>query len=136
HGAVYRLRLVAATDMAGAAEHGRPTAGDASEASERKEGARGGTMGFPHGLRRGWDSNPRGACTPNGFQDRPVRPLRHPAALSVARTWFENGRYPYGRGARGRFSVEVGCWRARPGIAGVAGGTVGDCRSSTDRNPR
>ena len=29
--------------------------------------------------RRGWDSNPRGACTPNGFQDRPVRPLRHPA---------------------------------------------------------
>ncbi len=35
----------------------------------------------PHGLesswRRGWDSNPRTACTVNGFRDRPVRPLRH-----------------------------------------------------------
>ena len=27
--------------------------------------------------RRGWDSNPRTACTVNGFRDRPVRPLRH-----------------------------------------------------------
>jgi hypothetical protein len=36
-----------------------------------------------HSLRRGWDSNPRGACTPSGFQDRPVRPLRHPAAAIV-----------------------------------------------------
>src|SRR5271165_6007413 len=31
--------------------------------------------------RRGWDSNPRYACTHNGFRDRPDRPLRH---LSVA----------------------------------------------------
>src|SRR5581483_8516486 len=29
--------------------------------------------------RRGWDSNPRGACTPIGFQDRRLRPLGHPA---------------------------------------------------------
>ena len=29
--------------------------------------------------RRGRDLNPRGACTPNGFRDRPVRPLRHPS---------------------------------------------------------
>ena len=28
--------------------------------------------------RREWDSNPRGS-SPNGFQDRPVRPLRHPS---------------------------------------------------------
>ena len=35
--------------------------------------------------RRGWDSNPRGACTPNGFQDRPVRPLRHPAGAHCDR---------------------------------------------------
>ncbi len=27
--------------------------------------------------RRGWDSNPRTACTVNGFRDRPDRPLRH-----------------------------------------------------------
>ncbi len=30
--------------------------------------------------RRGWDSNPRGACTPAGFQDRCIRPLCHPSA--------------------------------------------------------
>ena len=29
--------------------------------------------------RRGWDSNPRGACTPAGFQDRCIRPLCHPS---------------------------------------------------------
>src|SRR6185437_10231371 len=32
--------------------------------------------------RRGWDSNPRGACAPAGFQDRCIRPLCH---LSEAR---------------------------------------------------
>ena len=31
----------------------------------------------------GWDLNPRDACTPNGFQDRPVRPLLHPAVGRV-----------------------------------------------------
>src|SRR5512135_962352 len=29
--------------------------------------------------RRGWDSNPRLACTNYGFQDRPNRPLWHPS---------------------------------------------------------
>ena len=29
--------------------------------------------------RREWDSNPRTSCPVIGFQDRPVRPLRHPA---------------------------------------------------------
>jgi hypothetical protein len=29
--------------------------------------------------RRGWDSNPRYACTHNGFRDRPDRPLWHPS---------------------------------------------------------
>src|SRR4030042_6692352 len=29
--------------------------------------------------RRGWDSNPRSACTDNGFQDRHHRPLGHPS---------------------------------------------------------
>lgn len=27
--------------------------------------------------RRDWDSNPGGACAPNGFQDRRFRPLSH-----------------------------------------------------------
>src|SRR5437763_1152582 len=30
-------------------------------------------------LRKGWDSNPRGACTPGGFQDRCLNPLGHPS---------------------------------------------------------
>src|SRR5437016_2246 len=29
--------------------------------------------------RMGWDSNPRGACTPAGFQDRCLQPLGHPS---------------------------------------------------------
>jgi hypothetical protein len=36
--------------------------------------------------RRGWDSNPRSACTDYGFQDRPNRPLWHPSGIgSVGR---------------------------------------------------
>ena len=30
--------------------------------------------------RMGWDSNPRDACTPAGFQDRSLQPLGHPSA--------------------------------------------------------
>jgi hypothetical protein len=33
--------------------------------------------------RRGWDSNPGTSCPVSGFQDRPVRPLRHPAELPI-----------------------------------------------------
>jgi len=33
----------------------------------------------PTAKRRGWDSNPRTACTVNGFQDRPDQPLWHPS---------------------------------------------------------
>ncbi len=29
--------------------------------------------------RMGWDSNPRDACTPGGFQDRCLKPLGHPS---------------------------------------------------------
>ena len=38
-----------------------------------------GVSGFGLIRRRGWDSNPRTSCPVNGFQDRAVRPLRHPA---------------------------------------------------------
>ena len=35
--------------------------------------------------RRGWDSNPRYACTHNGFRDRPDRPLRHLSSQAAER---------------------------------------------------
>ncbi len=35
--------------------------------------------------RREGDSNPRGACTPNGFQDRRIRPLCHPSRATSLR---------------------------------------------------
>ncbi len=37
--------------------------------------------------RRGRDLNPREACTPNGFRDRPVRPLRHPSERHSVAAW-------------------------------------------------
>ena len=45
--------------------------------------------------RRGWDSNPRTACTVNGFRDRPIRPLWHLSKLAE-RVGFEPtvGGYP------------------------------------------
>src|SRR5262245_24424496 len=33
--------------------------------------------------RKGWDSNPRGAYTPGGFQDRCLKPLGHPSADNI-----------------------------------------------------
>src|SRR6516164_8178632 len=36
--------------------------------------------------RKGWDSNPRGACTPGGFQDRCLKPLGHPSSLATSTT--------------------------------------------------
>jgi hypothetical protein len=33
--------------------------------------------------RRGWDSNPRGACAPAGFQDQCIRPLCHPSGAGA-----------------------------------------------------
>ena len=52
--------------------------------------------------RRGWDSNPRYACTHNGFRDRPDRPLWH---LSVHRP--AQSLRPDGQGVRP-------CAQARP----------------------
>jgi site-specific DNA recombinase len=34
--------------------------------------------------RMGWDSNPRGACTPAGFQDRCLKPLGHPSCAAAS----------------------------------------------------
>ena len=38
----------------------------------------------------GWDSNPREACTPAGFQDRCLKPLGHPSGSEHQR--FGNDR--------------------------------------------
>ncbi len=35
--------------------------------------------------RRGWDLNPRSSCPDSGFQDRHVRPLRHPSGRLSAK---------------------------------------------------
>ena len=35
------------------------------------------SMTYPTPWRRGWDSNPREACTSTGFRDRPIQPLWH-----------------------------------------------------------
>src|SRR5213080_1648347 len=41
----------------------------------------------------GWDSNPRGACTPAGFQDRCLQPLGHPSGTaSPCLTWGRAAR--------------------------------------------
>jgi hypothetical protein len=34
---------------------------------------------LPARVRKGWDSNPRWACTHGGFQDRCLKPLGHPS---------------------------------------------------------
>ena len=36
------------------------------------------------GWRMGWDSNPRDACTPAGFQDRCLQPLGHPSVVPIS----------------------------------------------------
>src|SRR6516164_2948446 len=37
--------------------------------------------------RKGWDSNPRGAYTPGGFQDRCLKPLGHPSPVTTSNTY-------------------------------------------------
>jgi hypothetical protein len=41
----------------------------------------------------GWDSNPRGACTPAGFQDRCLKPLGHPSMRGVIAERREEGAF-------------------------------------------
>src|SRR6266511_419023 len=39
------------------------------------------------GWRKGWDSNPRGAYAPGGFQDRCLKPLGHPSLSTMSNTY-------------------------------------------------
>ena len=64
--------------------------------------------------RRGWDSNPRWACTHGGFQDRCLKPLGHPsrrarllpAASREFRLSKAANRLPSTRTCEGRGSTE------------------------------
>ena len=49
--------------------------------------------------RRGWDSNPRSACTDSGFQDRCDRPLCHPSGTRLGYAPLPDGM---GQAAPGR----------------------------------
>ena len=63
--------------------------------------------------RMGWDSNPRDACTPAGFQDRCHQPLGHPSTLQITphphgiQVW--NGKKLFPGPARVRFFLKKGC---------------------------
>ena len=39
--------------------------------------------------RKGWDSNPRGALAPGGFQDRCLKPLGHPSAEESSIAYYD-----------------------------------------------
>ncbi len=50
------------------------------------QGRRSAAIGVPRGglkWRKGWDSNPRWACTHAGFQDRCLKPLGHPSKILI-----------------------------------------------------
>jgi hypothetical protein len=48
---------------------------------------------FCNKWRRGWDSNPRYACTHNGFRDRPDRPLWHLSGGPLIGGRFRRGNH-------------------------------------------
>lgn len=98
-------------------------------------GGKSATLGVPSlGLkwRKGWDSNPRWACTHGGFQDRCLKPLGHPSRLPD-RTSHTGRRMqeaapiipPLVASRRSRLPA-----RARPGPT-----TIAPCRPRSNRAP-
>src|SRR5262245_45157937 len=82
----------------------------------------GGEVVWQSRWRKGWDSNPRGAYTPGGFQDRCLKPIGHPSVATISmalahipdRTFFEHRAVCY------RFAT----------IFALAKRSVDGCRSS------
>jgi hypothetical protein len=68
--------------------------------------------GGPRRWRRGWDSNPRYACTHNGFRDRPDRPLWHLSGAPLI-----GGRFCRGNSAVG--GADLPLFRPESGLSGV-----------------
>jgi hypothetical protein len=62
--------------------------------------------------RRGWDSNPRYACTHNGFRDRPDRPLWHLSGAPLI-----GGRFCRGNSAVG--GADIPLFSPESGVSGV-----------------
>jgi hypothetical protein len=62
--------------------------------------------------RRGWDSNPRYACTHNGFRDRPDRPLWHLSGAPLI-----GGRFCPGNSAVG--GADIPLFSLESGVSGV-----------------
>ena len=60
---------------------------------------------FGSNWRRGWDSNPRYACTHNGFRDRPDRPLWHLSGAPLI-----GGRFCPGNSAVGGSICAFSAW--------------------------
>ena len=95
----------------------------------------------PTALRREWDSNPRNSRS-SGFQDRPVRPLRHPSISTLVLD--DILRVPpvpaRPRAGDGRWSRTMRCQRAASGASTTAGRSVSRrapiiARSSADGSP-
>jgi hypothetical protein len=78
--------------------------------------------------RRAWDSNPRGACTPSGFQDRRHRPLGEPSWTSP-RVPDAASHTPHGLSHR-HAGVDAGPAPARPEDVPTARRLVGSERRS------
>jgi hypothetical protein len=69
-------------------------------------------FGFGSKWRRGWDSNPRYACTHNGFRDRPDRPLWHLSGAPLI-----GGRFCPGNSAVG--GADIPLFSPESGVSGV-----------------
>ena len=61
--------------------------------------------------RRGWDSNPRYACTHNGFRDRPDRPLWHLSRATLIGGRLPPGNRPEVRRQRPVFAAQIATFR-------------------------
>ena len=62
----------------------------------------------------GWDSNPRGACTPAGFQDRCLKPLGHPSIQGNFPAFAITARKALAGGDGMRTAVDAGAILAPP----------------------
>jgi hypothetical protein len=106
----------AVADAVGVAESAEtpPGRGGARQAGggRRWDGKRRFTAYFEAGWRRGWDSNPRYACTHNGFRDRPDRPLWHLSGAPLI-----GGRFCPGNSAVGLANLRL--FGPESGLSGV-----------------
>ncbi len=90
----------------------KPSYAKASEGTLLRAGAPCAARQREAGWRRGWDSNPRYACTHNGFRDRPDRPLWHLSGAPLI-----GGRFCRGNSAVG--GADIPLFSPESGVSGV-----------------